>query len=202
MKYIQRIVLLTVVLFFPLVAQADSLTYQEAYGRYLYDFHLSYANGHLVQDGIYTLSTGDAPAFPTGPWTVTILDSRVRTLWTQSIDPAGLNATGGELLMKYYDSGTMARFSGPGGASLDIDLRGSRVCDDNGVCGTQYGESADNCPGDCGSVAQEDVQGAAIANGAGLAGTLGAWMLRLSFAAAGLLLVAGASVMLDNRRGQ
>ncbi len=186
----------------PSFAYAESLSYDEAYGNYLYQFHLSLSGATLTSNEIYDILTGDAPAIPRGDWTVVVTNSRGEKLSTQFFDATKLSAQGGDFTIPYQNSGTEAIFKNSAGVNaLAVDLTGSRVCDDNGACYADAGENSYNCPGDCGAVAaQPALQMATVGAQFPLSSRIGEVVMKLAFGAAGILMITGIAQSLDRRR--
>ncbi len=201
MKYLLVIVLVSG-LFMPLLAYAESLSYDEAYGNYLYQFHLSVSGTTLTSNEIYDILTGDVPAIPRGDWSVMVTNSRGEKLYSQFFDAAKLAAQGGDFTIPYQNSGTEAIFKNSTGVTaLSIDLTGSRVCDDNGVCYADAGENSYNCPGDCGAIAaQPALQVATVGAQIPLSSRIGEVVMKLAFGVAGILIITGVAQSLDRRR--
>jgi len=202
MKYLASLIIGLAVLA-PAVARADVVTYEESW-EFLYQFDLVWDGGGLVPPGDYIIAGGDPTTPLEGTWEVAIYDARGRVIGSHRFEPSAL-ATDGHIVLRvpHEFSGTDARFFDPTGVSvLRIDLRGSRTCNDNGYCDSAYGEEQGNCPADCGgSVAATGALSGSITRSALPGGVvLGSWLLRLSFAAAGVLLLVGASRMLDRGR--
>lgn len=191
-------------LLLPVGAGAEAISYKEAWA-FLYDFPLSWDGSVLAPAQRYSLTTGDVPVLPSGNWMLTLYDGKGRQLAQHRFDPAVLAAGGlGNLIVPYFDNGTTARFTDAAGKTLfEVDLRGSRVCDDNDFCASGYGEDQETCPSDCGSTVQITTAfgTAAIAEQVAIGQRLGFWILRLSLGAAGILLLLGAAQLLDSRRG-
>lgn len=189
----------------PVASNAENFRADDARDWYLYVFHLAYSRSAVTETAHYSISTGDAPAFPEGAWKVAVLNSRNAIIYSQMVDPAALAQHNGDLAIPYNNSGTTVVFTNAsGGTPLSIDLSGSRVCDDNGSCDSPYGENAHTCPGDCGSISYSSppVGTAAIAQQEASGRSVGQLVMQLSFAAAGLILLMGMVRMLDSRRRQ
>lgn len=204
MRKMKRLIVIvfTIAFLLPNPAGADVISYREAWA-FLYDFSLSWDGGILAPAGRYELTTGDAPVLLTGGWTLTIIDGKGRILAEHEFSPAAI-ATNGDihLLVPYFDSGSAAVFSNGSGYAFTIDVRGSRVCNDNDTCEPYYGENRDTCPTDCGPVALANKQerAASIGQQIPIGRQLGLWVLRLALGAAGVILLVGVVRMLDSRR--
>jgi hypothetical protein len=187
----------------PTAARADSISYAEAWA-FLYDFPFTYQNGTLSAVGGYGITSGDGSVLPGGDWALTITDGRGGVLAVHRFDPTALaNNTPFHIVVPAFFDGTEASVRDPfGRVVVNIDLRGSRVCDDNGVCSSSVGEDINTCPIDCGGSAavEQNKLTAAVADQASIPAALGLWLVRISAGLTGALLLMGCVWMLDSRR--
>jgi hypothetical protein len=162
--------------------------------HYLYRFSVTQGNQGMVAGG-YEISTGyDIPG--AGSWSIVILSPDGNRLVRQYFDPTPPTTS---VMMKYQPNGTTAHIIDPQGATVStIDLAGSRICDDDGVCEGQYGEITSNCPFDCGAYIPQE-QTATIVESGGIGKRMGAILIGLALAATGILMIRGVSMLLDRR---
>ena len=163
---------------------------------FLYQFTFVQQAGTLVNSG-YELTTGDEP-IGTGAWSIVIHGPRNQTVARQYFDVADATTT---VLVRYQPNGTSAEVLNPQGVSvLTMDMAGSRICDEDSVCESQYGEVSSNCPVDCGAP-NAAAQTATIATSSGTGRRIGAILIGLALAVTGVLIVRGAGALLDRRHG-
>ncbi|HXK36221.1 MAG TPA: hypothetical protein VJ553_01425 [Candidatus Paceibacterota bacterium] len=192
-----RIILFLLILLVPVGAFAQ-VTEEEFWANhnFLYQFTFT-QQGESPIVGRYELTTGDEPR-GVGSWSVIILGPRDQSVAHQYFD---LSGTATNVPVRYQPNGTAAQVIDPQGALiLTIDLQGSRVCDEDNVCESQYGEMSSNCPVDCGSYAAVQ-QTASIAAGGSIGKRIGAALMGLALAATGILIIRGVSLLLDRRHG-
>lgn len=147
--------------------------------------------------GSYTLSTGDV-AIGSGPWELVVLGATGQEMTRQSFTVGDGPTT---VPVRYQPNGTTALVQNPAGERvLTIDLQGSRICNEDGICDAQYGEVSSNCPIDCGTY-QEVGPTASITQQSGFGQKIGLVLMSLSLAATGILLIRGVSMLLDRRHG-
>jgi|GEM_PF-6257193 len=198
----KKILLILVLLasFSPLTVRADEINPDAAW-VFLYQFSFEYTNGNLIQSAPYQITTGDALVMTAGNWKLVILSESGEVLRQYFFDASALSSEG--IIVPTEYRGVTARILNPKGAiELSIDIRDSRVCNDNAQCEADAGETNRNCSTDCGSVALDvgEDQTATIADQITASGRLGGILLRLSAGIAGLMLLVGIASMLDSRR--
>jgi hypothetical protein len=158
--------------------------------RFLYQFNVTRQGGEIVAG--YEQTTGDEPV-GSGPWQLVVLGPHSQPVAWQSFNLADDMAS---ILVRYQPNGTLAQVLDPQGSIVaTINLAGSRVCDEDGACESQYGEVPNNCPADCGSAYVQ----AAIVPQTAVGKRVGAILMGLALAATGLLLLRGMSGLLDRR---
>ncbi|HUO75607.1 MAG TPA: hypothetical protein VMU12_01665 [Candidatus Paceibacterota bacterium] len=187
MKYIFPTILVLSLFLMPLCAHADSLSYDEAW-VFHYAISFSY-NGSTTTGSDYSIIGGDAMLPNPGAWTIEVDDAAGSALSRTQFEPS----VGAQTVeVPYQNRGFSARIVDDRGTTQSIiDLSGSRVCNDDGVCNADLGENTDNCPTDCGAVNAN--RQAAIANqSSGLPGGL---LLVLAD-----ILVIGLVLVVDRRR--
>ena len=204
MKYI--LILLSLVAFFvPIPAVADQLSEDEAW-TFLYEFPLSFRGDSAVSDGSYRITTGDAPILSPGSWHLVILDGAGAELTRYAFDPTSptLRDTGSLVVPAEHRGATAAIINSDESRTATIDVRESRVCNDDHVCAIDAGERYGNCPTDCGggglSGSIAGTQTAAIGQQSGMGAWSGGLLRRLSLGVAGILLLVGVARVLDSRR--
>ncbi|MCC6934533.1 MAG: hypothetical protein IT406_02505 [Candidatus Yanofskybacteria bacterium] len=172
-------------------ARADDITPQE----FLYAFHLRWAGGVPTWAESYELTTGGQVTPEPGAWRLRIIASNGTVLEEY---PVNQQQDGKEdMILAYTGRGARAVLLDAQGVSrLEVDLSGSQVCNDDGVCDGQYGEDGRNCPVDCAG----SVGSATISEQGSFGRQVGAWMMRVSFALVGVLLLGAALRTLDSRR--
>jgi hypothetical protein len=197
MKYfISLYIILTVLV--PMSARADEALPSDAWA-FLYEFPLRYTNGVVIQAESYRMTTGDASLLQPGQWSLEIVSEAGEQLRWYSFDPASLAVAGTFSLIvpvEYRGARAYVR-DGAGVTAVAIDLRETRLCNDNGICNADAGEARENCPTDCGSAGTGT---ASILQQVSVGERVGGILLRLSSAVAGILLCIGVAQMLDRRR--
>ena len=178
MKYLASILVGLSILGFVASVRADdfsNLPYEQQY-LFEYVFKLSWHNGVPVQDGLYDITTGDLTPPPPGTWRMDMISGKGEILASYPFVPS-LSGTQ-SVTIPYDPRGYGVHIYNDRGADvLTIDISGSRVCNDNGVCDSDAGEDSLSCPTDCGLTAQADApavpnQQAAIASQGGIPGGL------------------------------
>ncbi len=205
MKYFLTIIFLFS-LAVPTLVRADEVVAEDAWA-FLYEFSFHWQDGRVTQVAPYHLTTGDTPAIAVGPWSLAVFSESGQRLKEYSFDPAILSVNGDfTVIVPIEYRGASARVLDPrGSVVLAIDLRESRICHDDGICNADAGEERANCPTDCGAVAEDALQdpsmrAATIGVQMSYSQRLGGVLMRLSAAAAGVLLMVGMTQMLDKRR--
>ncbi len=200
------ILFIAVTALLPLGVYADEISPEEAWAS-LYEFPLEWRSGQVSQAGPYQITSGDVPAIPSGAWSLSIFSEDGQLLHRYPFDPASM-AAGGDtfsLIVPIESRGALVVVrEGTKPIGFSIDVRESRVCNDDAVCAADAGEGLKNCPTDCGSVSMQGgaprTQTARIVDQVSIGERAGQALLRLSSAAAGLLLLVGVARMLDSRR--
>ena len=117
----------------------------------LYEFPLAWQGGKVSLADAYRISSGDAPLLAPGRRSLVILSEAKQELHRYRFDPQ-LLASGGRfsLLVPHEYRGAIARVLDPSESEVvTVDLRASRVCNDDSVCRADAGETETNCPTDC-----------------------------------------------------
>ncbi len=197
MKYIISLLIALAVLL-PAPMRADEALPSDAWA-FLYEFPLSYKNGVVLQAEPYRMTTGDVPLLPQGAWSLEIVSESGEQLRWYPFDPVSIAGTGTFSIIipvEYRGARAYVR-DATGKVTVTIDIRETRLCNDNGVCNAEAGEESANCPTDCGRTSMET---ASILEQVSTSQRVGSILLRLSSAVAGLLLCIGVVQMLDRRR--
>ncbi len=173
---------------------------------FLYEFHFALSGGAVVVSSPYSISSGEVPELPIGRWLLEVKDSNNQSLQVYPFDPVLLAKDGDFTIFVPLESrGAIADVRGPDGiVSAQIDISMSRVCNDDGICLADAGESSNNCPTDCASAVMRasptSVLGATIADQVPFRSALGSYLMKLSAAIAGIVVMVGVVQLLDNRR--
>lgn len=128
------------------LAAADS-------GVYTYVFHLSLDNGSLSIDKNFKFPY-DLVAAPFVQ-TVTGINPYKGEIVSAQNKTEGLfqfNPTTGKLSVQapyFSDASKVNFYNNNGQLLLTLNVSGSSVCNDNGVCESSVGENSTNCPNDC-----------------------------------------------------
>lgn len=204
MKYIFTIFAI-VSICVPTVVRADPVLSDQEAWAYLYEFTYTWDGAALSPTEPYRISSGDKTVLAAGAWSLDILDGQRNRITRYSFDPGTLARDGVvSLKVPVEGRGAYAEVRNAEDASVNtMSIMASRVCDDDGVCEKEAGEADWICPTDCGpAVASGDssVTTATIGAQVPIGARVGSLLLRLSLAAAGVVLLVGTARMLDSRK--
>lgn len=199
MKYLLPILILGIALF----GLTSDVRAEVVSGEteFYYVLHLQWDGDVLTEASRYNLTTADMFPPVWGDWRIAVVgvDGTVRS--SAKFNPRASGAAFDVTLAKPGDGTAVVVTNERGVEALRIDTRDSRVCDGNGVCDGERGESSENCPGDCGApLAERPAQQQTAAITDTLSERAGGVMVRIAYAGVAALLLFAIAATLDIRR--
>jgi hypothetical protein len=101
----------------------------------------------------YQYDAGVSPAYvapPAGRWMAVVRSQRGVPLDTVTFDPTVYRGRQFDMIVRGCTRAATVAIVNPEGRDVTtVDVTGSRVCNDDGHCSTDTGESTKNCPTDC-----------------------------------------------------
>jgi len=176
----------------------------------IYGFHLIYENGTLKPDPTaeylfeFIASTYVAPnALTAHSWRGEIQTLEKRVAAAFNFDPAALLAASGStenaiLVRAPYvsDAIRVDFFSPENELKFSIDTSRAIACNDDGICGSDFGENSENCPRDCPTVIGTPSPTPHVSG----VSQQSFWRLGTILAAIGILVVLGAFAVIQLKR--